>query len=504
MKSLIIFMMCFSLAIPGYSKSPVRKPASTYKLEKGKFSSLFLTRDQIASLSPEDRTVYIASIITLANILEGSQDDVMEKIDELKPSKETQTSKLNLFWELSESKANAVLPAIIGAGAWALRGLSLIPVVKPVVQGSARYLTRKSVTYSASAVKSSASTASTVVSTSAKGVRTGEITAAAFNNAKAAETALSKTLKAYKKDIANLSKVGKKPTVADKALVARAQATLNKLKADTAKFVAKGRTPAERKALAEAAATAMKNQGISRLIKTPVGLMTTAGTLWGGYELYKWIEGDGGETPQDVANRNAATALAFRPSAESKGTLTKEAGQSCLFGGHPSNWKGFGGGTVKCTRPEASQNENCHGSDFQCPTHGIEANDETLTADLCMRGTGGDWGHITKQCSEKLMLELDKRKLAVGPDEWMKFQVAVQEHVIGLESAPRMISEDGKTKSISGYCSEAAGIQAEECDALYGVVKGLKSTEAASMIAENQRVTEEASEQKAGGERATN
>lgn len=469
MKKVILYFVCMSLSLPAFAGKKKREPSS-YKLESGTFSSLFLTKDEIASLSSEDRTIYLLSIVSLAQIIETSQSKFMGKTNEMvAASLEPQQapSKLQAWIQALEGKAYAGPIVLLFRAAAAVA-----PKVANMFSKVGTYSSGRVAT--AAAAKAASPIIKGIMQASKKGL------VEAAKKTESARVAYGKHVASKNFDKTKAEELKKAWAVAQKNQTALQREVMKK-----------ATTKADKEALGKAIADVTKEAGQRKVFT--MGQITALSL---GYAAYEALDAFGfspeallqAAEATDIAKvgvgvatvvETAATIAGATPASESP----KEEGGVCLFGGYPSVWKNFNG-EILCTRPKESSTETCKDAQFQCPTYGLVANSESIESDLCI--PKDPLSNITVRCSKKLVDAINQTKAEAEADHFMQMHDKLKAAVQKLESTEHMKNDKGETKSIQQYCAGAQQTQGEECKAVFSVISTMKSTEAVSMIATRQ------------------
>jgi hypothetical protein len=495
MKKLIVMMMCLSLSLQGYAVEVSRAPSS-YRLEQGTFSSLFIKPAQFAELSKADRTVYFMSILSLMQIIEISQSRVMKKVNSPTHSARTKAELLHKWYELWFEKAYAgiaddiqkhyfqalasVTSRIAGVG-------NAVQVYFNTTSASATESAAKLEinTLNAQAVKARAESERASAANEAIAIRAAKEDAFASIKAwVAAEKAFKKTSQVsaadsdtYKNSKKNLDDASEKVSTRVNRLITASPSKKEESKKQLADMMAKSGMAkvnlpikdADGKTAGDAAAMdflnfvekAANTSGLGQPVVAQAASNTEVSVA------------GAAKTPKGKA---AATAAA----AADEKSEDQEAGGACLFGGRPSVWKDQGG-TINCTRPKGSA---CGAGNFQCQTYGLQTEKGPIDSDLCISLMPLD--DLTIRCSRELKKVVNNKTANRETDAFNKAYEELYELVKDIEESPQMKDEDGQTQTIGGYCKKGPPNQMAECAAMMEVVAAIRSTKAGTIIAANQ------------------
>ncbi len=121
MKKLLIYAITLSMATPGFAKTKHVAKTHAPNLERGTLSSLVLSTEEFKRLTSDERTIYMMSMLALTEVLEISQDQVMDKMSSDKTARNT--NPWHEFWAqalLNPAEAQGVLRALGEAGELAM------------------------------------------------------------------------------------------------------------------------------------------------------------------------------------------------------------------------------------------------------------------------------------------------------------------------------------------------------------------------------------------------
>jgi hypothetical protein len=164
----------------------------------------------------------------------------------------------------------------------------------------------------------------------------------------------------------------------------------------------------------------------------------------------------------------------------------RHAGQPCLFGGHISKYKDFGGGNVLCTRPlEDSKNENCGTNSgkqmFYCQSFGLTNGPapKDLPGILCIPLQSLD--DLTVRCVDATRKWCDHNKPTILKlEKYKEYANSLGEY---LDNYENKIYEG---KSLQQYCANGNKMnnecQKKECEAVTGLVAEIKKLESVEKI----------------------
>lgn len=506
MKNLVMCFITLCLVSETFAKAKVREPSS-YKVEKGTFSSLILSKDELAALSPEDRTTYLFTLINFVQILEISQSRILGKKDNLPLIKKT--SSLNRYEIWLQAVETKVYAAKILQAAGHFAGLAMAGGAKSFLKIPTLVTATKQYMASQKIV-----TAATKVMPVATDIKTAEtILMTGLKEHKAASTALD---------------AAKPGTAGYQQVVTKYNDALNELSTATVAFQKFGGTPAHKETLKklmekEGAAVILPKQKMSTGVALSVGaaagvvgtkvvegsltqkefvasvgatdlaaipappLVAASGVKPTAAEFVQITgaavktatTGDTNPTNSE-ATKKAADEAAAAPANSDDLVGVQEAARSCVFGGHPSIWKDFGG-TLYCTRPAESATEDCQGERFSCQTYGLSTADGVLDGKLCTEKNPLD--NLTIRCSKILTEVLMTKKSDISEAAYEKFRLQIKTALKNVENTAGMKDGEGKTISIQKYCKSAKVSQKNECTAINEVVDVLNTTEVKDVIA---------------------
>lgn len=496
MKKLIAYIVTLGLAMPSFANHSIKSKKQKPHVERGTFSSLVLTADEFKNLSSDDRTIYILSMIALTQILETSQNMVMDKVDQGHTAQMT-NPWYRLWYQTLIHKAEAIWGLLLSVGG------RVLPFASRMFAGTARYATvaaegigAKGAQMAEKAVLAKeAATAAKAAKAAVKAEKAAVKTAAA--EAKSAT-------KAAATETASLLANAKKEAEVSAKLLKEAEAALKKTKPGSAEY---------KQAETSLKDAFVKHQVDVREFLKKGGTMDEAYKMWGSAggmsarlrSLRNFALGVGvtvaadkaidmylmeAPTPEQAAKEAGAPQSAgISPKiggdvagAESKKEAAEtDIGHSCLFGLHRSVWTNQNG-RVLCTRPAASRTPTCDGEDFQCPTMGLSDDNGSIAKNLCIKKN--PLKDLTANCSEALKKILTTQKTEFKEvADYEKFR---QDLLAYLASKEGMKDDDGKERSIAEYCTTESLIQREECKAINTVAKTINETGAGEQIAKRE------------------